>query len=113
MISLHVPDGTGLAIVVPTGPVVETEIHSDTSLTLLYTCYIQLINSERQAIWQRFTAMILANSFIITFLLRDTFQGVAFAISGCGLAISTMWLVMTVRAWIHFFRLYKAAQAFS
>jgi hypothetical protein len=99
--------------IAPTGPESATTIHNDTALTQLYSCYIQLINSERQAIWQRFAAMIMANSFLIGFLSRDNTTGVAIAVTGCGFAVTIFWLLMTVRAWVHFFRLYKAAQAFS
>ena len=108
-----VSNRVGQIKIAPTGPAIATARHNDTALTQMYSCYIQLINSERQAIWQRFAAMIMANSFLIGFLSKDNTTGIAIAVAGCGLAVSISWLLMTIRAWTHFYRLYQAAQAFS
>jgi hypothetical protein len=99
--------------IAPTGQATTTGVHSDAAMTQLYSCYIQLINSERQAIWQRFAAMIMANSFLIGFLSKDNSQTVALSVTICGFAVTILWLLMTIRGWRHFFRLYQAAQAFS
>ena len=47
----------------PTAPQV-TEQYSDISLTGLFNAHTAIINSERQAIWQRYNVLLLANAVI-------------------------------------------------
>jgi len=41
-----------------------TSQYSDIALTALFNAHVNIINSERAAIWQRQTAMTLANSVV-------------------------------------------------
>jgi hypothetical protein len=57
-----------------TAPAV-THQSSDIALTGLFNAHMALINSERQAIWQRFTAMLIGNSIILNFLAAGPSPG--------------------------------------
>jgi hypothetical protein len=66
--------------------------------------YIDLINSEREAIWARHNALLVANSLIIgalaispTALWQNKWA--ALAMIGAGLLISVAWLGITVQGW--------------
>ena len=71
------------------------EHYSDISMSILFSSYASVINSERQATWQRYNTMLFANSVIAGFLLggsavslSDTAMGSAF-----GLFLSILWLL--------------------
>jgi hypothetical protein len=40
-------------------------------MTALFSSHVAMLNSERQAIWQRYSAMLVANSFFLAFLDRQ------------------------------------------
>ena len=70
----------------------------------VFQAYIDLINSERETIWARHNAMLVANSLIIgalaispTALWQN--EWAALGMIGAGLLISLAWLLITVLAW--------------
>ena len=42
--------------------------HTDIAITALFGHHVANINSVRQAIWQRYAAMLVANSFFLGFV---------------------------------------------
>jgi hypothetical protein len=72
-------------------------------LTVFQT-YTDLINSDREALWARHNALILANSLIIGALAISPAElwenkWAALAMLGAGLVICAAWFLMTVLAW--------------
>ena len=70
----------------------------------VFQAYIDLINSERETIWARHNALLVANSLIIgalaispTALWQDKWTPLAMI--GAGLLISAAWLGITVQGW--------------
>ncbi len=70
----------------------------------VFQAYIDLINSERETIWARHNALLVANSLIIgalaispTALWQNKWA--ALAMIGAGLLISAAWLGITVEGW--------------
>ena len=66
--------------------------------------YIDLINSEREAIWARHNALLVANSLIIGALAISPAalwenKWAALAMLSAGLLISAAWVGMAVLAW--------------
>ncbi|MDP3735162.1 MAG: hypothetical protein Q8R39_01910 [bacterium] len=84
----------------PTAPQA-TEQYSDISLTGLFTAHTALINSERQAIWQRYNVMLIANAVIFGFLAGGvrTAMEVGFGMS-FGLLLCAIWWVITREGWV-------------
>ncbi len=77
-----------------------TEQHADIALTGLFTAHANQISSERQTIWQRYTAMFIGNSVVLAFVgaagpLRYRIMiGSLF-----GIALCVLWWGMTVSGW--------------
>jgi len=70
----------------------------------VFQTYTNLINSERETLWARHNALILANSLIIGALAISPAElwenkWAALAMLGAGLVICTAWFLMTVLAW--------------
>jgi hypothetical protein len=70
----------------------------------VFQAYVDLINSERETIWARHNALLVANSLIIgalaispTALWQNKWA--ALAMIGAGLLISAAWLGITVEGW--------------
>ena len=70
----------------------------------MFQAYIDLINSERETIWARHNALLVANSLIVgalaispTALWQN--EWAALAMIGAGLLISAAWLGITVQGW--------------
>jgi hypothetical protein len=66
--------------------------------------YVDLINSERETIWARHNALLVANSLIIGALAISPAalwqnKWAALGMIGAGLLISVAWLLITVLAW--------------
>jgi hypothetical protein len=77
----------------------------DSVIMSLLDAHISIINSERQAIWQSYAAMLVANAIILGIFSREqppTRLQVYFA-SGFGLALCIAWLVLTVNGFAMFF----------
>jgi hypothetical protein len=69
----------------------------------VFQAYIDLINSERETIWARHNALLVANSLIIGALAISPTalwenKWAALAMLGAGLLISGAWLLITVLA---------------
>ena len=78
---------------------------ADSVLMSLLDAHISIINSERQAIWQCYAAMLVANAIILGIFSREqapTTLQVYFA-SGFGLSLCMAWLVLTVKGFAMFF----------
>lgn len=70
----------------------------------LFQAYVDLINSERETIWARHNALLVANSLIIGALAISPSalwenKWAALALLSAGLFISCAWFVITVKAW--------------
>lgn len=59
----------------PTGQTSATNQYSDTALTNLFVAHVSLVNSERQAIWQRYSVMLAGNSLLLGFLFGKAKAG--------------------------------------
>ena len=70
----------------------------------VFQVYTDLVNSERETLWARHNALLLANSLILGSLaisptsLRES-KWATFAMLGAGLVICAAWFLMTVQAW--------------
>jgi hypothetical protein len=70
----------------------------------VFQAYVDLINSERETLWARHNALLLANSLIIGALaispaaLWDR-KWAALAMLSAGLLVSAAWIGLTVLAW--------------
>jgi hypothetical protein len=70
----------------------------------VFQAYVDLINSERETLWARHNALVLANSLIIGALAISPAElwehkWAALAMLGAGLVICAAWFLMTVQAW--------------
>jgi hypothetical protein len=81
----------------------------------LLDAHISIVNSERQAIWQGYAAMLIANAIVLGVFSREhaptTLQ--MYFVSGFGLALCTAWLVMTISGFTAFFVRLDASKHFS
>ena len=86
---------------------------SDTSIVLMYSCHMQLLNSERQVIWTRTSAMIIANSVFIgsnTIHAADKYFNM---ISGIfGIALCIVWGITNHIGWSYYTELVAGAERF-
>src|SRR5712691_6225195 len=73
--------------------------------------YVDLANSERQAIWTRQATMLVANSLIVTAARSDAAKAVsgdALFLNGAGLALCVIWFIMI---WDGYTWFYKSMEA--
>jgi hypothetical protein len=80
--------------------------------------YIDLINSERETIWARHNALLVANSLIIGALAISPTalwgkEWAALGMIGAGLLISAAWLGITLQGWSAMERHADRARAFT
>jgi hypothetical protein len=78
---------------------------SDAMATL--KMYVDLANSERQAIWARNAAMLVGNSFIINAIKSEPAKseaGLNLFFSVAGIAICILWAIMTWEGWTWFYK---------
>jgi hypothetical protein len=77
----------------------------DLVIVRLLEAHTSIINSERQALWQAYAALLLANAIMLAMFPRE--QGPtmlqAYFASGFGLALCTAWLVLTLNGFAMFF----------
>jgi hypothetical protein len=71
---------------------------------VVFQSYIDLINSERETLWARHNALLLANSIIIGSLALSPAElwenkWAALAMLSAGLVISAVWLGLCVEGW--------------
>ncbi len=69
----------------------------------VFQAYVDLINSERETIWARHNALLVANSLIVGALAISPTalwanKWAALAMLGAGLLISIAWFLITIRA---------------
>jgi hypothetical protein len=71
----------------------KTAQFSDISMTGLFNAHVATINSERQAIWQRYNIMFFANSIIFAFSVSEITAYGAETITGAvvGLVLCVIW----------------------
>jgi hypothetical protein len=89
--------------------------HADMVIASLLNAHISTINSEQQAIWQRYTAMLLANTVVFgvfTQVQAPTTPQVYF-VSGFGVALCVAWLVSTISGFRWFSRRLEASKRFA
>jgi hypothetical protein len=70
----------------------------------VFQAYVDVINSERETLWARHNALLLANSLIIGALAISPTalwekEWAALAMLGAGLLVSVAWACLTVLAW--------------
>jgi len=70
----------------------------------IFQAYIDLINSEREAIWARHNALLVANSLIVGALAISPTalwenKWAAFGMISAGAIISAAWLGITLQGW--------------
>jgi hypothetical protein len=87
----------------------------DAVIMNLLDAHISMINSERQALWQSYASMLVANAIILGIFSRE--QGPTplqlYFASAFGLALSTAWLILTVNGFATFFMRLEASRHFS
>jgi hypothetical protein len=95
----------------------EDSISSPDEIAVLQA-YVDLINSERETIWARHNALLLANSLIVgalaispTALWQNKWA--ALGMIGAGLVISAAWLGITLQGWSAMKRHADLARAFA
>jgi|SRR5712671_4614178 len=69
--------------------------------------YVDLANSERQAIWTRHATMLVANSLIVTAARSDAARsgsGDALFLNGAGLALCIVWFIMIWNGYTWFYK---------
>lgn len=84
----------------------------------VFQVYTDLINSERETLWARHNALLLANSLIIGALAISPAelwenQWAALAMLIAGLLVSGAWVGMTMLAWSSLRRHTQLAEAFA
>lgn len=70
----------------------------------LFQAYVDLVNSERETIWARHNALLVANSLIVGALAISptafwTAKWAPVAMLGAGLLISLAWFLITMQGW--------------
>jgi hypothetical protein len=91
---------------------------SSSDETAVFQAYVDLINSERETLWARHNALLLANSLIIGALAISPAalwenQWAALAMLGAGLLVSAAWIGLTVLAWLALRRHAEVAGTFA
>jgi hypothetical protein len=65
--------------------------------------YVDLANSERQAIWARTAAMLVGNSFIINAINSEPEDWLIPFFSVMGFILCIVWAIMTCNGWSWFY----------
>ena len=77
-----------------------TEQHADIALTGLFNAHANQISSERNAIWQRYTAMLIGNSIVLAFMGGATSSRYRVIVGALfGIILCALWYGMTVSGW--------------
>jgi hypothetical protein len=101
-------------IVIEPHTVVDGQMKStDIAATAIYNTTVSIINSERTVVWQRYQALLLANSIVFGFMGRGDLSTAYVLIAGVlGLMLCFCWWHLTNDGW-RFFDIYsKMAQRF-
>ncbi|MEK7098914.1 MAG: hypothetical protein AAB916_00150 [Patescibacteria group bacterium] len=77
-----------------------TEQYADIALTGLFNAHTAIINSERQAIWQRYNVMLIGNAIVLGFIAGGTrTKEEILAGAFFGFVLCTAWLAITASGW--------------
>ena len=93
----------------------EQQTYPNMTIASLLDAHIATINSERQAVWLRYMAMLLTNALLygsFTQLQAPTTLQTVFA-AGFGLALCMAWLVLTINSFRLFTLQLNAASRFA
>jgi hypothetical protein len=96
-------------------PEMDQQEYTNMTIASLLNTHIATINSERQALWLGFTAMLLANALLYGFSLQlqaPTTLQAAF-VAGFGWALCMAWLVLTISGFRLFSLQLDAASRFA
>jgi hypothetical protein len=85
---------------------------------VLFQAYTELINSERETLWARHNALLVANSLIIGALAISPSalwekEWAALAMLSAGLLISALWIGIAAQGWLALRRHAEIAGAFA
>jgi hypothetical protein len=70
--------------------------HTDIAATAIYNTTVSIINSERTVVWQRYQALLLANSIVFGFMGRGDLSTAYVLIAGVlGLMLCLCWWHLT------------------
>ena len=87
------------------------EVHTDTASTQIFTAAVQIINSERQTVWQRYAAMVVAHTFLLNAIIGAS-PGKQFLFAVCGLVLCVTWFFVTAVPWYYYDAMVKQAAKF-
>lgn len=73
--------------------------HSDVALTSVFAVHAAQIASERAAIWQRYSALLVAQSIMVTALTRTANGACAIVLSIFGMVFCWYWYELTDAGW--------------
>ena len=103
---------TGKISIKPTGLPVSGQ-YSDIAMTNLVGLHVHQVNSERQAIWQRYSAMLIANSIFFGVLMnRSLGKTETVVVTLIGVVLCYFWWKVTKAGWNIFDKRWKAALDF-
>lgn len=90
-------------------------IHTDIAQIGLYNATLSIVNSERNAVWQRYSAMLIANSIVFGFIAKQNADQAAFTIPGTifGIILCYFWWLLTEDGWKYFNIYSKIAMRFT
>ncbi len=83
----------------------------------MFQAYVDLINSERETIWARHNALLVANSLIVGALAISPAalwqnKWAALSLLGAGVVIGAVWLLITAHGWAVLHRHMEMTSAF-
>src|SRR6185436_5834197 len=84
----------------------------------VFQAYVDLINSERETIWARHNALLVANSLIVGAIAISptalwSHRWAALGLLGAGFLITIIWLLITIHGWLVLQRHVELASAFA
>ena len=93
----------------------ENADYSDATMTALFNAHVAVINSERQVIWQRYAAMLFANSIVFGLLARASDPSQITVIGAClfGMLLCLFWWLLNEEGYKVFNTAMDIAQQFS
>ena len=96
----------------------ETEPGDLSDKAVLFQAYVDLINSERETIWARHNALLVANSLIVGAIAISptalwSHRWAALGLLGAGFLITIIWLLITIHGWLVLQRHVELASAFA
>ena len=100
-------------VISPTAPP-DARNHSDISLTNLFVATVQISNIEKQLIWHRYSAFLLANALVVS-LLTSRAPQVPILIVAClfGLILCGLWWWVTTIGWTFLHELIRHGRRFT